>query len=332
MKLVVITLVACGLWGGGNVQAGASLYDLIQSGRLDEARDSLSQVATATARDGDLLFCQSLLEADGSEAVKEMEAALAASANIRFQEEIFYRLAQYYLLQKNYDRLDELIAGYNARWEQGRFHARMMRLSVLVDEARHQHDAALRQCDRYLVAYNSGADAQWGLVDKARIMRGNNKDIGSDAMLKQLSREKDGEGIPQALYLLGADAIRKRRPDDAIFYYNLMRESSPAAVGQDQMVTARGEMPEQNTDTRAEKITGTYYTVKVGVFSSPDNAKRQADSFKEYGKPVNIDARTISGVRYHVVYVGRFQDYRDALAFKTQLESTHGEVFQVVTR
>ena len=314
------------------MSAGESLYDLIQAGRLDQARDSLSRLATASARDGDVLFCQSLLESDGADAVKQMEAALAASANVRFQEEIFYRLAQYYLLQKDYDRLAELIAGYNARWEQGRFHAQMMRLSVLVDEARHQYDAALRQCDRYLVAYKSGTDAQWGLVDKARIMRANDKDIGSDAMLKQLSREKNGEGIPQALYLLGADAIRKHRPDDAIFYYNLMRESYPAAVGQDQLVTALGEMPEQKTDSRAEKITGTYYTVKVGVFSSAENAKRQADSFKEYGKPVKIEAKTISGVRYQVVYVGQFQDYRDALAFKTQLESTHDEVFQVVTR
>jgi len=331
MKAVLFIVIAL-LLAHADKSAGESLYDLIQSGRLEAARDSISRAATASARDGDLLFCQSLLEPDGGEAVKQMQAALAASAGVRFQEEIYYRLAQYYLLQKDYARLADLVAEYNARWEKGRFYGPMIRLSALVDEARTHYDAALRQCDRYLISYNSGPEAQWGLVDKARIMRSHDKGIGSDEMLKQLSKEKDGEGIPQALYLLGAEAVRRHRADDAIFFYNLMRESYPGAVGQDQLVTALGELPEQKSDTRAEKITGTYYTVKVGVFSSSANARRQADLFKDYGKKINIDTKTISGVKYHVVYVGQFQDYRDALAFKTQLESTHNEVFQVVTQ
>ena len=87
-----------------------------------------------------------------------------------------------------------------------------------------------------------------------------------------------------------------------------------------------------DTGNTAEKLTGTFYAVKVGVFSSRENADRQADIFKKYKKPVDIREKRISGKNYHVVYVGRFQSYQDAYQFKSTLEATHGEVYQVVAR
>ena len=62
------------------------------------------------------------------------------------------------------------------------------------------------------------------------------------------------------------------------------------------------------------------------------NARRQADLFKGYDKKVEIKTRKISGKKYRVVYVGRFQDYQEAVRFKLQLEATHREAFQVVAR
>ena len=94
-----------------------------------------------------------------------------------------------------------------------------------------------------------------------------------------------------------------------------------------------GEMSSgKATDNQAEKLTGTYYSVKVGVFSEKGNAKRQRDLFKDYGHEIEIKDKTISGRKYHVVYVGRFQDYQQALAFQAQLEAAHNEPFQVVAR
>ena len=63
-----------------------------------------------------------------------------------------------------------------------------------------------------------------GLIDKARIMLAEKKMIGSSRTLMSLSREKSGQGIPQALYLLAMDAAANNKLDDAVFYYNLLRE------------------------------------------------------------------------------------------------------------
>lgn len=308
-------------------------YTLIKDGKLEEARDSLSRLATASSRDGDYLFFQSLLETRADAAARLMEAALSASVAARFQEEIYFRLAQYYVLKGERDSLGRLLADYQSRWPQGKYEAEMMRFSVLLDEMSKNYEAALRQCDRYLVTYKSSPLEQWGQVDKARILAANKKNIGSLETLRALSRAKTGGSIPLALYLLGTDAARRNRVDDAVFYYSIFREGYPSAVGLDDLVDQLGEMSSgKATDNQAEKLTGTYYSVKVGVFSEKGNAKRQCDLFKDYGHEIEIKDKTISGRKYHVVYVGRFQDYQQALAFQAQLEAAHNEPFQVVAR
>jgi len=174
---------------------------------------------------------------------------------------------------------------------------------------------------------------QWGLIDKARILAGHGKRIGADETLRKLSRARKGVGVSPALYLLCREAIARNRDDDAIFYYNILREGYPSAVGIDQLMTGLGDMSSRTSqDNRAEKLTGTFYSIKVGVFSEPGNARRQADKFRGYDKRVEIKTRKISGRKYRVVYVGRFDDYEEALQFRLRLEGTHQEAYQVVAR
>ena len=310
-----------------------TIYTLIQKGRLTEARDSLSLRASAATRDGNTLFYQSLLEADAEQAVRLMEAALKATLQSRHREEIMYRLAQYHLLRGNYGELSQLVADYQARWEPGRYSAAMRRLSVLVDDLQQSHESALRQCDRFLMRYTDRDFQQWGLIDKARILAGHGKRIGADETLRKLSRARKGVGVSPALYLLCREAIARNRADDAIFYYNILREGYPSAVGIDHLMTGLGDMSSRTSpDNRAEKLTGTFYSIKVGVFSEPGNARRQADKFRGYDKRVEIKTRDISGRKYRVVYVGHFDDYEAALQFRLRLEGTHQEAYQVVAR
>lgn len=331
MRLLVTTLVlVLTLMAAGKPE---TIHTLILKGRLDEARDSLSRQASAATRDGNILFYQSLLESDADQAVRLMKAALNTTLQVRHREEIAYRLAQYYLLKEDYRELSRLLTEYRSHWELGKYRSAMTRLSVLVDERQKEYESALRQCDRYLVSHSSGNAHHWGLIDKARILDAHGKRIGANETLRQLSRARKGVGVSQALYLLGMDAIARDRADDAIFFYNILREGYPAAVGLDELMTGLGDMSARATsDNQAEKLTGTFYSVKVGVFSESGNARRQADLFKGYDKKVEIKTRKISGKKYRVVYIGRFQDYQEAVRFKLQLEATHREAFQVVAR
>ena len=310
-----------------------TIYTLIQKGRLTEARDSLSVLASAATRDGNTLFYQSLLESDAEQAVHLMQAALKATLLSQHREEIMYRLAQYHLLKGNYGELSQLVADYQARWEPGRYSAAMRRLSVLVDELQQSHESALRQCDRFLVRYTDGDHEHWGLIDKARILAGHGKRIGADKTLRKLSRARKGVGVSPALYLLCREAIARNRADDAIFYYNILREGFPSAVGIDNLQFGLGDMSSRTSpDNLAEKVTGTFYSIKVGVFSEPGNARRQADKFRGHDHRVDIATKSISGRKYRVVYVGRFDDYDEALRYRLQLEGSHQEAYQVVAR
>jgi tetratricopeptide (TPR) repeat protein len=310
-----------------------TIYTLIIKGRLAEARDSLSVLSSAATRDGNILFYQSMVEPDGEQAVRLMQAALNSTLRSQHREEIMYRLSQYYLLRGDYKRLSDLLAQYQSFWETGRYTAAMRRLSILVDELQAHHEAALKQCDRFLMRFTDRDDQQWGRIDKARILAGNRKRVGAEATLRQVSRERKGAGVSQALYMLGRESIERNRADDAIFYYNILREGYPSAVGIDHLQSGLGNMSSRNsTDNRAEKLTGTFYSVKVGVFSEAGNARRQAEKFKGYDKRVETKTKDISGRRYRVVYVGRFDDYEAALRFRLKLEDTHQEAYQVVAR
>jgi len=329
-KLLPITLLVLALAAPGRADI---IYSLIARGDLAEARDSLSSASTALLRDGNRLFYLSLLEPSADKSAQLMEAALNASVAAAYREEIFFRLAQYYFLRSDLKKLEPTVIDYRALWEAGKYRGEMFRISVLVDEMVQAHESAVRQADRYLLEYSEGHLAQWGIIDKARVMQGYNKPIGAHKLLRKLSREKSGPGIPQALYMLAVDAIENKRTDDAVFYYNILRESYPAAVGLDALVEKMADLSAPDTDdATAEKLTGTFYSVQVGVFSKKENAKQQAKIFSRYDQKVDIKTKTISNKKYRVVYIGRFQTYDAALKFKKMLEASHNEVFQVVAR
>lgn len=331
MKKLILLVLVLTLIGVGEALAD-NIYSLIRQGRLREAADSLSGVSTASTRDGNKLFFLSLLEPDASQSARLMEAALQSSVSAIYRQEIYYRLALYHLAKNEYTRLGQLVNEYLTYWEAGKYRQEMMRMSILLDENSGAYDAAIRQSDRYLLEYGSGYAGHWGLIDKSRVMASFDKSVGARNLLGRLSREKSGPGVAPALYMLAEEAVREKRTDDAVFYFNVMREAYPCGVGLDALVTKLGAMPVAARDTRAEKITGTFYSVQVGVFSVKDNAKRQADTFTAYDRKIDIKEKDISGKRYHVVYVGQFNDYESASRFKETLQANHGEVYQVVAR
>ncbi len=309
------------------------IYSLITKGDLDQARDSLSSTSTASLRDGNRLFYLSLLEPSADKTAQLMEAALNASVSAAYREEIYLRLAQYYFVQGDLKKLERAVNDYRALWEAGKYRREILRLSILVDEMVPAYESAVRQADRYLLEYSEGDPAQWGIIDKARVMLEYRKQIGATKLLRKLSREKSGPGVPQALYMLVDGAVKNKRTDDAVFYYNILREGYPSAVGLDALVEEMAGMSSLDADdAEAEKLTGTFYSVQVGVFSKKENAKRQAKIFSRYDQKVEVKTKTISNKKYRVVYVGHFQTYDAALQFKKMLETGHNEVFQIVAR
>ena len=331
MKTLLI-LVLILLLGGSGIRA-ESIYSLITKGNLQQALDSLSQVSTASTRDGNLLFYASLLETDAEKSVQMMQAALGASVSAMHREQIYYRPAHFWFIKGDIAQLKNIVAEYLATWEVGHYRSDMLRFALLVDEQDQQYEAATRQVDRFLLAFPKGENGQLGKIDKARVMKQHGKNIASRKLFRELSRGRDGPGVPLALYALTQDAVSHKKTDDAVYFYNLLKDSYPSAVGLDALIEQMTDLSNSSsTDTEAEKITGTFYSVRVGVFSVPDNADRQAKLFRKHGQPVEVVSRKISEADYKIVLVGRFSSYQAAANFKKQLEKEHREVFQVVAR
>ncbi|MDH3891985.1 MAG: SPOR domain-containing protein [candidate division Zixibacteria bacterium] len=313
--------------------AATDIYQLIVEGDLRQAADSLSSVSTASTRDGDLLFYAGLMETDGAKAIKFMQAALQASVSPLHREQIYRRLAQYYHINRDLENLGRVVTDYLSRWEVGRYRDEMLRYSILVDDLQAQYESALRQLDHYALSYKDGDPGLWGRLDKARIMMHHGKKIGAAKVLKKLARKKSGVVVPPAMYLLTLAAIADGRTDDAVFYHSLLKESYPSAVGVDALLDRMSDVsPAGASDQTANELTGTYYSVRLGVFSVKANADNMVAAFKRYGKKTEALNKKISDKMYHVVYIGRFSDYQSASSFKEALQTEHNQVFQVVAR
>ena len=309
------------------------IYALIKNGEIDEARNLLSQQSTAQQRDGNLLFFLALIEPDGAKSKNLIEASLNAGVSPIYLEQINLMLAQYYIFKKNYERAGEAIGDYLAKFEMGQYTHEFYRYSILIDEKNKRYELAIRQADRFLLQYSKENLAQWGIVDKARVMMAFDKDIAARDLLVKLSREKSGPGVGAALYLLAIDAAERKRTDDAVFYFNLLREAFPAAIGQDAILDRMSGLGgSSQREKSADQRTGTFYSVQVGVFADVKNARQLAKQFEKYGHKVEVGSKNISDRKYHVVYVGRFDSYDSAANFEKTIESEHDDVYQVVAR
>jgi hypothetical protein len=334
MKRVVLTFSLMVLTAVSALRA-ETIYTLIMRGQIVEASDSLSSRATAAIRDGNTLYFMSLLETDADKAAQLMAASLDAAVSPRFQEEIYLRLAQYYLQKPDYLRLKQLITDYRTKWPKGDYLRQLARYEMIINEMNRDLEQALTQADRELVEYGTGEDRQWALLDQARVLRESDKKVGAQRLARKLSQERSGPGVPQAMYLLTKLSIEDGKLEDAALNLNLLRDEYPSAIGIDALESQLIGTPEtvsKRNVGKAEEITGTWYTVKVGVFSNATNANEYARQFASYKVPVSVRSKVISGKSYQIVYVGKFRSFDEASKLKGTLEQQFNESYQVVAQ
>jgi len=308
-----------------------TIMELIETGRLEEAREEIGRQTTAVRRDGDLLYYQALLEPDGDTSYQFLEAAVRAGMNPEYLEVNTYLMAQYYLTKENYQKVASATAAYLQRWENGEYRPHMLRMAAL-SKIKMNNEEGAKKYIKSLVNENSGeVYGALGEIDEASELYRQKKYIEAQNICRRLANSSYDEAVVPALYMLSYYSIEQKRIDDAILYYNLLREGYPNAIGLDDLVD-RFTRIDRKSDQSAEDIAGMVYSVQTGVFAEKDNAQRMAKRMKQYGEKVDIKEKNISGKKYYVVYVGRFKTSEQALALKTRLEASENEAYQVVAR
>ncbi len=311
---------------------GSDLINLIRQGKTEEARRLMDSTASAAHRDGGRIFAQALLEPDGRKSLALLETAQKTGVDPTDAEYFFYQKALLYFAAGWPDSVLKTAAEYRTRWENGNFRTAMMKLEAAADENLSAPQAAERL--RNLLARENpdspdGADAK---LNRARIMQQQKKYAEGKKALKSLIKSPYDNITVTALYLLSSSAAEQKKNDDALFYFNLLKEEFPEAVGLDDLTDRLSQFETSSADQSAEKITGTTYAVQVGVFSVRDNALMMAENMKKYNKSVDINEKVISGRKYFVVWVGKFLSSEQAMIFKARLEAAENETFQVIAR
>lgn len=317
------------LFGG----AGASeILRLIKAGQLDKARSMISESVTAVRRDGNLLFYQALLEPDGGKSYQFLEASFKADLSPLYMEDYVYQMALYFLAEANYDKLASTSETYLQHWENGAYRTEILRLGAFAYKKLENVDKAALFLKRVARENDGKLYGNLANLAKAYQLYSEKKYINAQKICRKLRTVEYDEAVVPALYMLSFYSLEQRRTDDAILYYNILRERFPKAVGLDDLVDMFGNLQQKPTGRSAEEITGTKYSVQAGVFSIKKNANKMADRLKAYGQKVEIKRKKISDKNYYVVYVGRFTSMDEAMAFKNSLEQSENEAFHVVAR
>lgn len=322
---LLLTLAAGGI-------GAVDVIELIRTGQIEAARKEIARSETAVRRDGDLLYYRALIETEGAQSYQFLEAAGRAELAPEFREDNIYRMALYAQAAGDYEKLAGIAEDYLHRWERGKYRREILRLAAMANQALGQAEKA-DLYRRRIMRENEGLKYEnLGLIDEAFRLYLDKKYIEAQRICRRLRRCGDDEIVVPALYMLSRYALEQKRVDDAILYYNLLKEGYPEAIGLDDLVEEFGQVKKSTEDSRAEQITGTVYSVQVGVFSVKDNARTMARRMEAYGEDVEISEKNVSDKMYYVVYVGRFTSTDKAMAFKIKLEQNENEAFHVVAR
>jgi tetratricopeptide (TPR) repeat protein len=319
------------LFAAENLPA-SEIIDLINQGRIDDARREIGEASTAVLRDGTLLYCQALLETDGDKSLQLLETALKSEMSPQYQEDNIYLMILYFMADGSYKRAISTSEAYLQHWEAGRYRSEVLRLASVANGKIDRQQTSAEYLDRLIKEESGELYGFIGQLDRANQLYGSRDYIGAQKICRNLRNIKHDEVVVPSLYLLSYHSIEQKRIDDAILYFNILKEGYPHAVGLDDLIDRFGGFEKRSGDQRAEEMTGTVYSVKAGVFSVKDNAKTLADHLKKYGERVETEQKIISDKKYYVVYVGRFLSSEDAMAFKARLELSEKEAFQVVAR
>ena len=74
------------------------------------------------------------------------------------------------------------------------------------------------------------------------------------------------------------------------------------------------------------------YTIQIGAFGSKENAQRQKDVFKERGYKVSLGKKKVANKQLHLVWVGSYSSYDDALAEARMLKAKFGVNYGIVDK
>ena len=154
--------------------------------------------------------------------------------------------------------------------------------------------------------------------------------ISAERTLLMILREyPESEHIERAINLLMQAMLVTGKADTAKMYLEVFKKKwKDLDVEFPEIELANFEEPAESTGIVKKEE----YTIQIGAFGSKKNAQRQRDVFKKRGYKVSLGKKKVANNKLHLVWVGSYSSYDDALAEARVLKAKFGVNYGIVDR
>jgi tetratricopeptide (TPR) repeat protein len=321
-------ILFCSSAVGQGLNAAKSYYN---QGDFKSAQEELRSYLEANPSDYEALYYAGKLERDAEKSVEYFKKIWKNSSNVK-REESALELCLYYQAEGLSDSLLSLCSDFKKSFPHSSLLPQMLWLESKTYFSDGRTDQALKGfkniVDLYPLSFWS-ALAQLGRGE-VYFSRGS-LDKSIKEYNKVLDEYAETEAFPLALAGIYRLFERSGDKNKSILYLNLYKEKFPEGIDSESQILAEDVVPE-NRSADAEKLTGTNYTVQIGVFSNKVNADKVVKELKSRGYKPEQNYKTIQTKKYIAVRVGSFDSLSEAQKLRERLEKEMGEVYTIVIR
>jgi len=191
-------------------------------------------------------------------------------------------------------------------------------------------ETSLRHFESILSKYPKSEYADDALMQISEYRYARGLYISAERTLLMILRKyPDSEHVERAISLLMQAMLVTGKADTAKMYLDVFKKKwKNLDVDLPEIEIAKFAEPAESPDTAKDEE----YTIQIGAFGSKKNAKRQRDVFKARGYKVSLGKKKVANNELHLVWVGSYSSYDDALAEARVLKAKFGVNYGIVDR
>lgn len=298
-------------------------------GDFKDAQEELKAYLESNPSDYEALYYAGKLESSPEKSAEYFKKVWESSSRTK-KEEAGLELCLYYQTAGLDDSVLSLSSKFKKIFPKSPLLPQMLWLESKSILATGRMEQALKGFRNIVELYPPSSWAAWAQLGIAEIYfsQGSfNKSIKE--YTKVIDKYAGTEAFPLALAGMSRAFEASGEKDKAVLYMNLYKERFPGGIEVESQIQTQEVNPWKDSGT-AEKLTGTKYSVQIGVFASQENADKVMKRLKSRGYGPEQSFKTIQNKKYYVIQVGVFNSLSEAQKLREKLEREEGEVYRIV--
>lgn len=327
LKIVIPALVL--LYSSAYSQKLNDAIKYFNQGDFKDAQEELKAYLESNPSDYEALYYAGKLESNSEKSAEYFKKIWESSTKIK-KEEAGLELCLYYQSAGFNDSALTLSSKFKKIFPKSPLLPQMLWLESKSLLASGRMEQTLKGFRNIVELYPSSSWAAWAQLGTAEIYfsQGSfNRSIKE--YTKVIDKYAGTEAFPLALAGMSHAFEASGEKDKAILYMNLYKERFPGGIEMESQIQTEEIIPRKDPGT-AEKLTGTKYSVQIGVFANQENADKVMQKLKSRGYDPEQSYKTIQNKKYFVIQVGVFDSMSEAQKLREKLEREEGEVYRIV--